>query len=49
MLRTLLDVVLQYQQELGADERTRTADLIPLRVCYRVFYPVLARPVIPPI
>jgi hypothetical protein len=32
MLRTLLDVVLRYQQELGVDERTRTADLISLRV-----------------
>jgi hypothetical protein len=32
MLRTLLDVVLRYQQELGVEERTRTADLISLRV-----------------
>ena len=27
-LRTLLDVVLQFQQKLGADERTRTAFLL---------------------
>ena len=32
ILRTLHDVVLQFQQKLGADERTRTADLISLRV-----------------
>jgi hypothetical protein len=33
ILRTLLEVVLQFEQKLGADERTRTADLISLRVC----------------
>jgi hypothetical protein len=32
ILRTLLDVVLQFQQKLGADERTRTAFLLQLRV-----------------
>ena len=30
ILRTLLDVVLQYQQKQGADERTPTADLFSL-------------------
>ena len=28
ILRTLLDVILQFQQKQGADERTRTADLL---------------------
>jgi hypothetical protein len=32
ILRTLRDVVLQSQQELGADERTRTADLLIMNV-----------------
>ena len=32
ILRTLLDVVLQFQRKSGADERTRTSDLISLRV-----------------